>query len=569
MPRFIDISAGATPIAAAETARAALAAVGKSELVENVLDYGAVGDGATDDTDAINSAIEAASGSTGTVLLPAGYNFLVTTLVPLSDVTITGYGATLTKDGSGIKEIITNRGDFTPFSNFKVYGVTFVGEGQSYGDTSISTSERRQAIALYDCTNVTVQDCSASDFAYGGFAFTNAVGVRIVNNTLTNCGKAPLGNAIHVGYAGSSPSQSFDTVITGNTVTGCETGACVIQGSYTNPSSFPALTHIHHNNFTCSSFAAIALEIGNSGASTSGITIRRVMIDHNFCTQTAAAGSGTYGISVSDNNGGSFSTDADEFLSIIIDHNTIQSSDAGILSTASDTIIDSNIINSTAGAIRVLSNTANTPTDTVVSNNFIPMPTGSTGHAMFIASVASPTICNNKIFWPDTGVTATTAGINVVNCTMPVVRDNEVLWAPSHGVIFSGCSDVRCQGNLVYNVNSQGALGGNGIQWVNSGDYGEKNLFVGNTIVDDRATTSQNYPFNNASANNGNLHLINNRFYATSRNYYNGTAPVESPVTVPSTATSTGVQGQWAASSTYLYVCTAANTWKRVAISTW
>lgn len=38
---------------------------------------------------------------------------------------------------------------------------------------------------------------------------------------------------------------------------------------------------------------------------------------------------------------------------------------------------------------------------------------------------------------------------------------------------------------------------------------------------------------------------------------------------VPSTPTSTGVAGQVAANSTHLYVCTATNTWRRVAITTW
>lgn len=40
-------------------------------------------------------------------------------------------------------------------------------------------------------------------------------------------------------------------------------------------------------------------------------------------------------------------------------------------------------------------------------------------------------------------------------------------------------------------------------------------------------------------------------------------------VAVPSTATSTGVLGQWAADSSYIYVCTAANTWRRAAVASW
>jgi len=43
---------------------------------------------------------------------------------------------------------------------------------------------------------------------------------------------------------------------------------------------------------------------------------------------------------------------------------------------------------------------------------------------------------------------------------------------------------------------------------------------------------------------------------------------VTSP-TVPSTASSTGVAGTIAWDSGFIYICTATNTWKRVAIATW
>ncbi len=42
-----------------------------------------------------------------------------------------------------------------------------------------------------------------------------------------------------------------------------------------------------------------------------------------------------------------------------------------------------------------------------------------------------------------------------------------------------------------------------------------------------------------------------------------------SDVTAPITASSPGVTGQVATDANYIYVCTAINTWKRVAIATW
>jgi hypothetical protein len=45
--------------------------------------------------------------------------------------------------------------------------------------------------------------------------------------------------------------------------------------------------------------------------------------------------------------------------------------------------------------------------------------------------------------------------------------------------------------------------------------------------------------------------------------------PVVVNVAVPATATSAGVAGQRAYDASYVYVCTATNTWKRAALSTW
>jgi hypothetical protein len=44
---------------------------------------------------------------------------------------------------------------------------------------------------------------------------------------------------------------------------------------------------------------------------------------------------------------------------------------------------------------------------------------------------------------------------------------------------------------------------------------------------------------------------------------------VEIKGTVPASATAVGKAGTIAISTTHIYICTATNTWKRVAIATW
>ena len=40
-------------------------------------------------------------------------------------------------------------------------------------------------------------------------------------------------------------------------------------------------------------------------------------------------------------------------------------------------------------------------------------------------------------------------------------------------------------------------------------------------------------------------------------------------VAAPASATASGQEGHLATDASYIYICTAANTWKRAAISTW
>lgn len=88
----------------------------------NVFDYGAVGDGTTDDTAALQAAVTAAAGNA--LVIPDG-NYFVTSTITLSGCTIIGYGAKITSTVSNDDTLYGNT------SNIKIYGLEIEGLGNA------------------------------------------------------------------------------------------------------------------------------------------------------------------------------------------------------------------------------------------------------------------------------------------------------------------------------------------------------------------------------------------------------------------------------------------------------
>ena len=147
--------------------------VRKGEIVVNVADFGAVGDGITDSTSAIQSAINNAPAG-GTVLIPAGLYVVGGTVTVNKPLTILGYGATLSTSVGGITILRITSGDVN------VLGLTVAGPGGSYVANSIGIAILGSSAAV-PVRNVTLRDVGVRDVPFRGIYAEHVRGIVIDN----------------------------------------------------------------------------------------------------------------------------------------------------------------------------------------------------------------------------------------------------------------------------------------------------------------------------------------------------------------------------------------------------
>lgn len=134
----------------------------------------------------------------------------------------------------------------------------------------------------------------------------------------------------------------------------------------------------------------------------------------------------------------------------------------------------------------------------------------------------------------------------------------------------SGWSSIRFLNNLGTRIGSVGSGNGSASFFANTTYLFSQN---GNTLAFATSATATPITRITITANSGNV-LINTTTDAGYKLDVNGSARFNSIAlsalnTAPATATSTGVLGEIRIDASYIYVCTASNTWKRAAITTW
>lgn len=200
--------------------------------------YGAVGDGSTDDTTAIQGAIDAVNAAGGGVVyLPKG-TYKVTTFITLkSNVTLEGEGDTSVIKGvfaSATNRIITSSDSVQQtnikiknlkvdrtganaqhgihlggITNLEIDRVTVYGQGSTTcGAIAISGFD---GFAVNQSVNVKVTNCYLEESNNFGIAFGNVKGGLIANNTFINCYRELIGLEA---YGASGVVE--DVTVTGN-----------------------------------------------------------------------------------------------------------------------------------------------------------------------------------------------------------------------------------------------------------------------------------------------------------------------------------------------------------------
>lgn len=194
----------------------------------SVLDYGAVGDGTTDDTAAVQSAATAAAGAA--LYIPAGYTFIVKDIALSANTYVYGAGKLKLKvlasgDGSPIFKINGN--------NITIDGIAFDGNKaaqpadgfhDSYAQSGTGLGRAYRAaintgptFTSGGFTDLTVQNCSFVNTYGSAFASQNCTRVRFLFNTANSL-------YMEAAFIATSASGQTDIQVIGNKMTNIASG---------------------------------------------------------------------------------------------------------------------------------------------------------------------------------------------------------------------------------------------------------------------------------------------------------------------------------------------------------
>ena len=300
--------------------------------VFNVADYGATGDGVTDDSAAIQAAIDACEAAGGgEVYFPSGTYIADNMTIDDDFVHVTsGGGVTIKPNTLGVSgtpmEIFTVSGDSCSVSNLYLdlgdpYNVDFnygvYGNGAN-GLTveGVSVLGSGYAISTINSDNVSIRQCSVSGYAeYGVLVWGDADGIIIEGNICRDASGSVTANGIKLAGASSgSATNVTNATIVGNVCINNRSGidvainegeGIIIDGNVIDNSAMTLAGYAINMKFNTFSYVDTTVTIENvvisnntiktsTTASVSGINVQRE-INEPFMTDILVTGNSISG----------------------------------------------------------------------------------------------------------------------------------------------------------------------------------------------------------------------------------------------------------------------------------
>jgi hypothetical protein len=211
----------------------------------NVLDFGAKADGTTLDTAAIQSAIDAAAGEGGQVLIPRKKTFLVSTLNLKGGIDFHLAGTLLIStnqaDYSGDGVILASNAPHLKISGKgKILGrsLSFMTSYEATNEWWLFKEWRPKMFVLTGCTNLVVRDITFADAPFWGLHMLGCENVLVDNVTINNRLDVPNDDGI-------DPDHCRNVEIRNCRIT-CGDDAIVIKSTrQTNDYGDSARIHVH------------------------------------------------------------------------------------------------------------------------------------------------------------------------------------------------------------------------------------------------------------------------------------------------------------------------------------
>lgn len=183
--------------------------------IANVLDYGAVDDGTTDNRAAIQAAIDTGAGVIEFPPPASSYRVTSGSLVPLHNQTFRSSSLQYIHSytDSGRRTAISAIGDFPLFAATGVNGVTVDGLLLTGSANTAHTSNR--GFDLTSCSFWTIKNCGFNNFASSAVLWKSGVALKLYDCLTTNC---VLNHSGHTDYIGVFDLGGTDPWVQNNEV---------------------------------------------------------------------------------------------------------------------------------------------------------------------------------------------------------------------------------------------------------------------------------------------------------------------------------------------------------------